>query len=276
MIPEETLRRYIKDFDKVIEAKDNLEAKKLQENLIALYEDDFKNLKKSLTNQTVNLFENGELIEDIEGRINAIKDAELIREYLIIELEKYEGEKSLKDDEKPHKIFISHSSRDTEYVRAFVELLETFGLSEEEIICSSVPPYGIPLGKNVYEWLVNEFQYSDLHVIYVFSDNYYSSVASLNEMGAAWAMKHEWTGLLLPEFSFDKLGGCIDKNQVSIKLDDTDKNTLKYRLGEFKTKIIEEFNLKPKDEAVWERQRDEFLKKINSITAAGQFCKDMA
>ena len=39
------------------------------------------------------------------------------------------------------------------------------GLRDEEIICSSVPPYCIPLGNKVYEWLVNEFQNSDLSVI---------------------------------------------------------------------------------------------------------------
>ena len=71
--------------------------------------------------------------------------------------------------DKPHKLFISHSSKDVDYVEAIVGLLEILGLRDEEIICSSVPPYCIPLGNKVYEWLVNEFQNSDLHVIYAFS-----------------------------------------------------------------------------------------------------------
>lgn len=161
--------------------------------------------------------------------------------------------------DKPHKLFISHSSKDVDYVEAIVGLLEILGLRDEEIICSSVPPYCIPLGNKVYEWLVNEFQNSDLHVIYAFSKDYYSSAASLNEMGATWAMKHKWTGVLLPGFQFNQLDGCIDKTQIAIKLDDSDNRTLKYRLSEFKDELIKEFNLRPMSEATWERQRDDFL-----------------
>ena len=40
--------------------------------------------------------------------------------------------------DKPHKLFISHSSKDVDYVEAFVGLLEILGLRDEEIICSSV------------------------------------------------------------------------------------------------------------------------------------------
>lgn len=80
---------------------------------------------------------------------------------------------------KPHKIFISHSSKDANYVDVFVELLETLGMTKGQIVCSSVPSYGIPLGENIYEWLVNEFQKSELHVVYIFSKNYYSSAAAL-------------------------------------------------------------------------------------------------
>lgn len=60
------------------------------------------------------------------------------------------------------------------------------GLMKGQIVCSSVTSYGIPLGKNIYEWLVNEFQKSELHVAYIFSENYYSSAAALNEKGAAF------------------------------------------------------------------------------------------
>lgn len=57
-------------------------------------------------------------------------------------------------------------------------------------------------------------------------------------MGATWAMKHKWTGALLPGFQFNQLDGCIDKTQIAIKLDDSDNRTLKYRLSEFKDELI--------------------------------------
>ena len=82
---------------------------------------------------------------------------------------------------RKHKLFISHSSKDADYVEAFVGLLEVLGLKHGDIICSSVPPYSIQLGNKVYDWLVSEFTHSDLHVVYIFSKDYYSSIASLNE-----------------------------------------------------------------------------------------------
>ena len=101
--------------------------------------------------------------------------------------------------------------------------------------------------------------------MYAFSDNYYSSVATLNEMGAAWVMRCKWTGLLLPGFTFNKLAGCIDKNQICIKLDDPDIITLKQRLRQFRNGIIKEFGLESIDEDEWEVKRDEFLDKIKII-----------
>ena len=62
-------------------------------------------------------------------------------------------------------------------------MIKILGLRDEEIICSLVPPYCIPLDNKVYEWLINELQHSNLHVVYALSEEYYSSAASLNEMG---------------------------------------------------------------------------------------------
>lgn len=57
----------------------------------------------------------------------------------------YEDSLNVSIEAKPKMIFISHSIKDVEYVAAFVELLETLGLREDEIVCSSIPPYCIPL-----------------------------------------------------------------------------------------------------------------------------------
>lgn len=163
---------------------------------------------------------------------------------------------------KPHKLFISHSSKDAEYMKAFVDLLVAIGVHKNQITCTSVPQCNIPVGCNIYDWLAKQFQTSDLHVVYAFSDNYYSSVATLNEMGAAWVMRCKWTGFLLPGFTFNQLAGCIDKNQICIKLDDPD---IKQRLREFRNGIIKEFGLESIDEDEWEVKRDEFLDKIKII-----------
>lgn len=168
-------------------------------------------------------------------------------------------------EEKEKIVFISHSTKDKDYVFAFVELLEALGFQEDEIVCSSIPPYCIPLNNKVYEWLVDKFQNCELHVMYMLSHNYYGSVASLNEMGAAWAMKQNWSAILLPGFAFSEIAGCIDPSQIGIKLDDSDIATLKYRLGELKEILTKEFGLRSMSSTIWERKRDEFISRIQSL-----------
>ena len=188
-----------------------------------------------------------------------------VRKVTLSEMEKELSSEMPLVQDKQHKIFISHSSKDKAYVEAFVELLEDIGLREDEIICSSIPPYCIPLDGKVYDWLVNEFQNSDLHVIYMLSHSYYDSAACLNEMGAAWAMKQKWTAVLLPGFGFSQISGCIDSRQIGIKLDDTDIPMLNHRLGELKDTILNEFSLRNMSSALWDRKRNDFLIKIKGI-----------
>lgn len=167
---------------------------------------------------------------------------------------------------KSMKIFISHSSKDLTFVQALVDLFEDIGLNEENMFCSSIPGYNIPLDKNIYDYLKEQFQNYNLHVIFVLSDNYYSSPVSLAEMGAAWVLQQRYTSVLLPQFNFKDIKGVIDQIRISIKLD-SEKMELKARLNELRNTLIEEFGLRSslKSQNIWERNRDKFIDKINSI-----------
>ncbi len=167
---------------------------------------------------------------------------------------------------KSIKIFISHSSKDLTFVQALVDLFEDIGLNEENMFCSSIPGYNIPLDKNIYDYLKEQFQNYNLHVIFVLSDNYYSSPVSLAEMGAAWVLQQRYTSVLLPHFNFKDIKGVIDQIRISIKLD-SEKMELKARLNELRNTLIEEFGLKSSlnSQNIWERNRDKFIDKINSI-----------
>lgn len=171
---------------------------------------------------------------------------------------------SSENNNREKMIFISHSSKDKEYTKAFVDLLFAIGLNDRDIVCSSYPGLGVPLSNSIYEWLVAKFQECDLHVLYFLSHNYYKSAASLNEMGAAWAMKQKWDGILLPGFDFSDISGCLDTKQIGIKLDD-DIDELKHRLGELKDRIVNEFALRPISATRWEKIRDDFIKAIRNI-----------
>ena len=168
--------------------------------------------------------------------------------------------------ERKTKVFVSHSSGDVGYVKAIVELLEDIGLGEGEIFCSSVDAYKIPLGKSIYDYLAEQFQNYNLHVLFVLSKNYYDSVASLNEMGAAWVLKHRYDAILLPGMQFEDVRGCIDKNQISIKLD-SEEEELQHRLNEFQKNVVEEFSKPNLNMSKWERNRAEFLHKVRALMA---------
>lgn len=162
---------------------------------------------------------------------------------------------------KCKKVFISHATKDFDYVKPITELLEDIGLTEDQLVCSSVPGYGIPLGVDLYDWLSNQFQSCDLHVLFILSDNYYSSAACLNEMGAAWVLKSRYDSILLPGFEFRDIKGAVNPNQISIKLDG-DESVLKQHLNELKDNLVAEFGLHMPSASKWERHRDSFIDKI--------------
>lgn len=171
-----------------------------------------------------------------------------------------------KNTEKPVKIFISHSSHDIAFVKPLVELLEYIGLTADNMFCSSVAGYNVPLDNNIYGYLKEQFQNYELRVIFVLSENYYNSPASLNEMGAAWILQHRYTSILLPQFNFGDIKGVIDQMRISIKLD-SEKDELKARMNEFRDTLVEEFGLKVSSSSqnIWERHRDEFIDKVGSV-----------
>lgn len=161
------------------------------------------------------------------------------------------------------KIFISHSSKDVKYVEPIVELLADIGMTNDNLFCSSIPDYGIPLNQDIYEYLSSLFSENELYVIFVLSSNYYGSPACLNEMGAAWVLKNEYTSILLPKFEYQEIDGAVNPNKIGMKLDDDDE-LLKKRLGELKDIISEKFSISVPDMR-WERKRNDFINTIRNI-----------
>lgn len=166
--------------------------------------------------------------------------------------------------EKPVKIFISHSSHDKVQVSSLVELFEAMGLDHTQVFCSSLPGYGIPNGKDIFDYLRELFLQFRLHVVIVHSSNYYASPVSLNEMGAAWVLRTNCTSFLLPGFDFESMKGVVDRRTISIKLDG-EKEEVQDRLNQLYSTIIDEFGLPEKASIIWERKRNAFIQDINAI-----------
>ena len=168
--------------------------------------------------------------------------------------------------QKQPEIFISHSSKDKNYTDMLVDLLEDMGLRENQIFCSSVPGCDIPLGKNIFDDILSQFHYNELHVIFVLSENFYNSPVCLNEMGAAWALSTESNFILLPGFDFSEIAGVIDRDNIGIKLDG-DNTDVRNRLNQLKDNIIKEFGLPKINSARWESKRDAFINNVLNLAS---------
>lgn len=125
------------------------------------------------------------------------------------------------------KIFISHSSQDSEILTALVDLLIKSGIQKENIVATSAPDTGFSAGESLYGNLKSVLLGNDLSIIYLLSENYYSSPICLNEMGAAWIRDIEYQyPILLPGFSFKQVNGVIrDREKIGISLSTIDSAT---------------------------------------------------
>lgn len=162
---------------------------------------------------------------------------------------------------KESKVFISHSSQDKSYVSDIVDFLEDIGLRSDQLFCSSIPGYNIPLNEDIYDYLKKQFQEFNLHVIFVLSENYYQSVACMNEMGAAWILQNKYTTILIPGFEFNEIQGAINPRKIGLKLDG-DLIDIKEKLEQLKDVLTKEFELTSIPNIRWEIKRDKFIATI--------------
>lgn len=169
------------------------------------------------------------------------------------------------DERNPSKlpmVFISHSSKDKNFVEALVDLLEGIGFDRSNLFCSSIEGYGIGLSEDIFETLRSLFNNYNLFVIFIHSPRYYMSTISLNEMGAAWVLKTDFCSFLTTDMGFNQMTGVVNGRTLSIKVDEKDAY---YRLTELKDKLIQMFQLDNIDGGKWERKRNIFLKIVNEI-----------
>lgn len=197
-----------------------------------------------------------ELTRETEDGVNALNT--IIES---IQLSGGPSENGLKENGlKAPLVFISHSSKDRLFVEALVELLEGIGLDEKTLFCSSIPGYWIGLSKDIYEALLSLFTNHSLYVVFVQSPNFYSSPVSLNEMGAAWALKANYCSILTPEMEFSAMTAVVNSHEVAIKVNNKDA---KPRLTELKNSLLDFLGKPAVSDVVWERRLDKFLQVVS-------------
>lgn len=165
------------------------------------------------------------------------------------------------------RIFISHREVDKEQVELFIDLLHSIGIPrstrenpQKTIFCTSHPEGYIENGKRNLDAIKEEF-HNDFHTFYIlwYTDNYFSSQACLNEMGAIWVTNKKYQEILMPTFNEMHIKGLLDKQYIWFKVND------KFRLNTFKEQLEVMFNLSPIDQNSWEMARDKFIKSIDKF-----------
>ena len=200
---------------------------------------------------------------EIEEAIRGIKSPEgnhvCFNFYKVVRID--EILKLLRFKDHKRKIFISHAEKDKKIIKSFVTLFLKFGLTKKHIFCSSVEGYNIPIGSgDIYDYLLKEYTGNELLVLMFLSENYYSSVACLNEMGAAWIRKDIYQTILMPGFDFVQIKGAINPRDISFRLDDGELR--KSKLNELKDLIFHYLDLPLPEENEWIKQRNKFIKSL--------------
>lgn len=196
-------------------------------------------------------------IQDCISKLKAYIKAELMKQQMAMP-----EKDGAKPTDKTPMVFISHSSKDIEFVEALVTLLESIGLDNKTLFCSSIPDYWIGLSKDIFASLRQLFTDHDLFVIFIQSPRYYESAVSLNEMGAAWVLQTDYCSLLTKDMQKEKMCGVFDDHTIFLKVD---APQVEARMNELKNTLNKIFGLPAMTDSTWERKRNTFLKAVNAI-----------
>lgn len=165
---------------------------------------------------------------------------------------------------KPQKqpsIFLSHNSTDKKYGDVLRKLMISIGILDSDLIYTSHEKNKIPIGENIYDYLGNSIEKSNI-VLFLLSEDYFKSVVCLNEMGASWITKNKHYIFFVPGFdkkSSEFIDCCIKQEKMGIVLNGD--NNCRQGLREF----VKELSSKMKLNTTIERIYDEVEKCCESL-----------
>ena len=129
------------------------------------------------------------------------------REYL--DVLKTQSEEPKEMPESAIRLFISHSSKDSLFVQALIDLLRAaLNLGSTQIRCTSIDGYRLPGGANTNEQLKQEVHHADAF-IGVISPESINSIYVVFELGARWGANLPLIPLIAPGTNNDVLKGPL-------------------------------------------------------------------
>ncbi|MDE6984542.1 MAG: TIR domain-containing protein, partial [Lachnospiraceae bacterium] len=150
---------------------------------------------------------------------------------------------------------------DREYGQALADLLRKIGL-EGQVFFSSDADTGIPVNQDIFQYLEEQIR-EDAYMLFLLSENFYGSVACLNEMGAAWSRKNACALLIVPGFSIGDhkvLQGAANPRQMAVEMADW------RRMRQLMSDILDSCSVLA-DDVLVEDACKEYVEKIQKIQA---------
>lgn len=142
------------------------------------------------------------------------------------------------------RIFISHKTECKVFGQFLIRCFELSGLKvEESIIFTSVAEFGVPDGKDIYDYLKDCFR-DDLYVIFLFSRSFYNSNVCIAETGAAWATNKEYSNVVI-DMGFGKISKPLNNCLMGVSLADLSAPDLHYRLKSLIKNVLSSISFSP-------------------------------
>lgn len=168
-------------------------------------------------------------------------------------------------DERPAKVFISHSSEDKAFAKALLNLLKAIGIEKREsITCTSEGGYGIKVGRDWDKELKRCFTDYRVYVIIIHSSHLYTSPVSLNEMGAAWVQECPIFSFLVKGFMESSMEGVLTGSHQGVLVGRKD---ITPDLDQLKNDLVQLFGIETLSEKEWAEARADFIKTIEALPA---------
>lgn len=156
------------------------------------------------------------------------------------------------------KIFISHATKDKQYVKYLIKALKEMGIGNNQISCSSFEGYGVPADGDIFEWIKKGLT-EDVLVLFVLSETYFTRPVCMCEMGAAWVLSKKHIPVLIPPLEFNQIQGVIPHSKKAYKINDT------LGISSIKEVIEDNFNLRPVNYNIWSEFLKDYESNINEL-----------
>lgn len=129
---------------------------------------------------------------------------------------------------KGKRIFISHATRDSEIINAFVDLILHGGLSVsiDDIFCVSTDGTKIKSGEDWRNSIKDNLLSADINFL-IITPYYKESEVCLNEMGAAWVTSATVLPLIIEPINYNTVGVIQQPKQIEKLLDESSLDRIK-------------------------------------------------